>query len=619
VVNGLVVTDSSGRRYIFELQRVVEGKVHKGRAIGFSIRNHQNIDMGSGVWRYQCHPFDFGIGGERYGGGRTYTDGNIDATNRGYITAPPKVNTLSFPNATGCTKIVEFAGNIFFLCGRYVYRVNSSYTVTQDRDLGAGVTGTDMVVFNNQLIVACGSPSYMQARDTAGTWSVSSTVKADKLAVVNDRLWRTLSNQLFSCSTNPLSSASYIQSNNVGDTTYAVTALVEYGGIPWPIKENGAYQADTFEVFKNQTPQIAGWPNPINGRASFAAKGSLYMPTIGGLLEISRGTSRYVGPEITNKPVSGLITYAGLEWQGNIWLACKDNSGNSPYFVKMIEDKTGATQRRWIYHQMGYFGTPSSTPRCMGISTLPTNPTIFVGMETGTTVYYIKLGRGGGNDVSDSNYQYQNTFFIRTGLFQPVEDSSIESIFHGVDIVSSLGALDGLAVKVFTDTGEEVDLATDYEYVGEYIVRGTRPSQLTRLYAPPGTSGKLFELYIYGESDPNNVGNTRPEIREIYAFGFARPKRFELAEISVIASSYALVNGMRNALSFEETIALWLKWAEESEVLTVENPMFGYTGTFNAIVTNLQVIPNSETYLPNGVKLEATINVELARIEYGRQ
>ncbi len=614
----LEITDSNGNEYLFEVVRASANA--DSRSVGIKITNEFATENSNQMlrWKYQLHPFDFGLAGGRDILPRSYIDANADVSNGQYIAPPPKIYTLSMPLGNGCTRIVEYNGEIFFLCGQYVYRCNSSYAVTLDRDLGAGVTGTDMVVFNNKLVVACGSSGYMQERDASGAWTTSTDTSADKLAVVNERLWRSYGNQLWSCSTGPLVAANYIQSNNVGDTTYKVNALVEYGGVVWPIKENGAYQADVAEVFKNQTPQMAQWPNAHNGRGTFVAKGSLFVPSINGLIEVNRGISRFVGPERANRPVSNMLTYGGIEWQGYLLLACMDNSGKGAYTVKMMPDETGMSGRQWIYHQLCYLNSGTAVPASITVSTIPTNPTVFVGMTSGTTVYYFTLGRGGGKDINDPNYTYQNTWYLETGSFQPVDDRSVVSIFHGMDIVSSLGSNDGLAVRVTNDLGDSVVLQTDHEYIGETIVRNTYPMARTRLYAPPGFTGRQFSVMIFGDSATSNAGPVHPKVYEAWAFGYLRPEVIEQYEIAIQAADFSRTGGIMTGIGFKDTIELFLKWKEEAEVLTLESPFLMHNKPVRCIVTNIQVLSASETYMPYGVRESGVLMVEFARLSYAR-
>lgn len=614
-MNGLKVTVEGGETYYFEVLSTHNNPEVRG--IGLTIENNQGERVGTNLWRYQLHPFDYGLASDRISTARAYNDANADASYYQFFTAPPRVYTLTLPNATGCTNIVDFAGETFFLCGRYVYRVSPTYTVTQDRDLGAGVTGTDMVVFNNELIVACGTSGYIQKRSAGGTWTVSTDVQADKLAVVNDRLWRSLSNNLFSCSTAPQNASSYIQSNNVGDTTYKINALLEYGGIPWPIKENGAYQADVSEIFKNQTPQIAKWPNSQNGRGSFVAKGSLFVPTINGLLEVNRGVSRFVGPETADRGVSGLITYAGLEWQGIIYLVCMDASNYGAYIVKMIANENKNIDRLFIYHQFCQLGSGAAVPACIGMTTLPTNPTMYIGMTTGTTVYYITLGRGAGRDIDDPNYKYQSTFYLKTGRFQPVNDLSVESIFHGVDVVTSLGHGDRLSVAVSADNGPFIDMATSMEVAGVTALSATAPLMKTRLYAPRGLAGKTFDVLLYGASDINNAGTVRPEIYEVWAFGFARPIHHDVIEVALKVSSTAKVSGVSTGISFNEAVQLWRDWIDSVTLLTINAPFLSWIPSGRYIAVDMQITPIAEKMGIPEPRQYVNLSVRLVRVNYG--
>lgn len=238
-------------------------------------------------------------------------------------------------------------------------------------------------------------------------------------------------------------------------------------------------------------------------------------------------------------------------------------------------------------------------------------------METGTTIYYIKLGRGAGRDIDDSNYEYQPTFYLQTGRFQPIQDLSIESLFHGVDVVTSLGDEDRLSVAVSADGGAFIDLATDMEHAGVTELSSTRPLTKTRLYAPRGLFGKTFDILLYGKSASSNSGTLRPEVYEVWAFGFARPIHHNIIEVALKVSSKSRVSGMATGLSFHEAMQLWRSWIDGLEILTVESPFISWIPTGRFIAVDMQVLPVAEKPGPVAPMQFVNLSVKLVQVQYG--
>ena len=150
--------------------------------------------------------------------------------------------------------------------------VDRSGVTTVDKDFGSGNAGVTMAVFNNQLIVGMGESVKIWQRDTSAVWTqATDSTFAIALGVVGNKLWRAESiNKLSNCITAPQTLASWTPASPnqyaVGDTTYGVHTIIDYGGVPWVLKDDGAYAPDTNSQFFNQAPQMANWPHSDNGK-----------------------------------------------------------------------------------------------------------------------------------------------------------------------------------------------------------------------------------------------------------------------------------------------------------------------------------------------------------------
>ena len=302
------------------------------------------------------------------------------------------------------------------------------------------VTSNTATTFTGASWSGGGNPGNGNAWSVAGTWTqASDATYAIALGVVGSYLWRAHdTNQVDNCSTTPLTLANWLPADpneyTVGDSTYAVNRILDYGGIAWVFKGDGVYAPDPQSRFKNQAPQLARTPHADNGKGAFVAQGSLWAPSSSGLFQIRTGRSRKRGPELTFRPNYRFWVRGGVEYGDYIYLLVTDESATGSTFIcKMTPDSGGITGRDYIYQEWARLdGT--SKGYFIGITTAGTNPELVAGYGA-TGVRYIKLGRGGGRDVDDPNYHFDTFLSLETGEMMPGSDLSELSTLVGVDIL----------------------------------------------------------------------------------------------------------------------------------------------------------------------------------------
>ena len=141
--------------------------------------------------------------------------------------------------------------------------------LTVNAYIGATVTcnSKTMVVTSNTATVFTGAswsggsnPGNGNAWSIAGTWTqASDATYAIALGTVGARLWRAeTTNRVSSCTTAPRTLTSWTPAGSsaysVGDSTYAINTIIDYGGVAWVGKADGMYSPDPASRFSNQTP-----------------------------------------------------------------------------------------------------------------------------------------------------------------------------------------------------------------------------------------------------------------------------------------------------------------------------------------------------------------------------
>lgn len=513
-VSGIRVIDESSNKWDFPLMPTDKG------GVGFVIEPRP-WEPGDPLrrWRIPIHPFIGGLNVDRLHGGGTYAKANADATYPGQLLFPPKVYSLTMANGDTPVKAIEFNSKVFYIGGRYAYYLDpTTNTLTEDKDFGSGKSAVDAAVFNGELIVAMGESEKIHKRTTGGSWSqASDNTYAIALGVVGQYLWRAEStNKLSNCSSTPLTLANWTPASpnqySVGDSTYAVNRIIDYGGIPWALKGDGAYAPDPQSRFKNQAPQLARTPHTDNGKGAFVAQGSLWVPSSSGLLQIRTGRSKKRGPELTFRPDFRFWVRGGVEFGDFIYLLVTDEASSGTTFIcKMAADVHGETVGHdYIYQEWARLdGT--SKGYAIAVTTAGTNPELTCTYGT-TGVRYIKLGRGGGRDADDPNYAYGVSLSLETGAMQPGSDLAELSTLVGVDTLLDFSRTnDSLTVAYRWDpkTGAEsyTNLLDEAESGGgTAAITATGWSKASR-YASANNTGRFLEVKFTGAAAMGGTAN----------------------------------------------------------------------------------------------------------------
>jgi len=477
-----------------------------------------------------------------------------------------KSNKIGF---SSISKFVNFNSKTYTFNNKSLVSVNSSYGQSVVKVFASAIS--DIAVFNNELFIGLGHSTKMWKMTTAEAFTeASDNTYAGKLAVVGKNLWRSTSNVLVSsCTTTPLTLSNWGTDYTAGDTTWAINILLEYDGVLWVGKENGFYTPDVNTDFWNQTPQLAQWPDSSNCKGSFVAKGYLWCPSLPGLLRISTGESLFFGPELSNRPSFRFHIHGGVEWSNSIFLAAVDHEATSQScIIKMVlkEDSDG-----YIYYEWLRSGATTDI-HCIGITPYTTNPSLLMGQSA--TVKYVKLGRGGGRDIDDSNYGYGLAWEIETGSVRPTEDLSVVSGLIGLIVVTdqdSSETIDTVQYKI--EEGNYVNMLTDQESgSGAMPITNTSGYAAVTRYADKSTNqGQFFGFKLAGSLSDAHLGTDRPEIREMWAFGYVRTRYIDQIKVPIYAERNAIIgNGMRKGQTAGQTAAQLKRWMRDQTTLSFE-------------------------------------------------
>lgn len=591
-------------------------------------------------WRVNLHPVSAGLRTDRvklhispYSGlllnrpPQTYAKGPVDSSNDGLILFPPLLTKITLTNAVTPSKFVEFNSLMFIVAGRYMYYIDpTTNTATQDKDFGAGKAAVDAEVFNGELIVAMGASEKIWKRTTAGTWTqATDATYAIALGLVNSSLWRASEglNKVSSCTASPLTLASWLPASGsdytVGDSTYPVRVIRDYGGVPWMGKDDGMYSPDPNSVFHNQTPQLAENPNPSNTVGAFTAQGFLWIPSAAGLIRIKPGQAYIRGPEITERPDYRFWVRGGVEFGNWIYLLVDDEgAASNTAIIKMERDTLAISDNDYIYHE--YAQLPGTTKGfAIGVSSKGTNPEVFAAY--GNDVYYLKLGRGGGRDIDDANYTFGTSMTLESGMMMTGPDLSVVEVVQGVTTLlnySTAGASLNVDVRVDGAGNSWVPMLSTQEGGGTQPIQNTAQYQSVTRYAPPNTVGKLVELRLTGSATSSATGTTRPEIREVWIFGYSRPQVTDTITLGIAADGKSrLQSGIRNGLSAQQTQRLFRTWQQNAVVLLASIDGYDTGDPCRFLVTSVGDVEVQASIGPNNTtNTQKLIQVELMRIQF---
>jgi hypothetical protein len=597
--NGVRVIDDKGDEYEFPLAPTLDkkGMATGGRSYTIEARPYEEGDPKKS-WRVALHPWDGGLRQGRidvavsgYTGQffnktpRTYAKGNCDASYPGLLLFPPLQNALTLTNGNANPpKILEFDSLLFILCGRYMYTYDpATNTVAEDKDFGAAKTCVDAAVFNSELVVAMGETEKIWTRNTSDVWTqATNNTFAIALGVVDNKLWRAEStNKISSCTTAPRTLTSWTPASpnqyTCGESTFAVNTIIDYGGVPWIGKGDGMYAPDPQYRFKCQTPQIKRYPHTDNCKGAFVAQGYLWVPSAAGLIRVKPGESKPRGPELSGRPDYHWWARAGIEWGDSIYLACTDEADTEEScIVKMTRDEQGVSDNEYVYHEWRRIGSANNI-KAIAISTLGTNPKMVYG--NGNNARYIILGRGPTRMVDDANYSYGTSMSLETGPVVPTDDMTRVSTLLGVSTLLNYSDEDEFLSVQFRKDGEStyLDMADSYDEAGSVVkINKTDRYEVVRRYAPPNTQGQYFEFKLTA-TQAGAAGTTRPEIREMWAWGYSHPRLTDFVTIAMPTGRNVRMNGKVSGNTRSRALNLFRRWMNDGIELEVKLPDYEET------------------------------------------
>lgn len=617
-----VLTDLSNgvaKDYSFQIASNTDGSGQ------FSVDTRE-WEPGDGKVRFRIpiFPLDTGLFENKLANRRGYQSSNADASWKNTLLFPPKLTTITFNLGTGPTKMLQFNGAMYFICGRYVWKVNSSLVASQIKDFGVGKAATDMAIFNNEIVYAMGETEKLYTMATTDVFTqASDNTFAVNLWVSGKNLWRTESiNRISNALTAPRTLTSWAPTTDAnkykaGESTTTSTGGLDYGGTPYVPKPEGLFSADGLTNFTNQAPQMAQYTHADNGRGLFTAQGYIFCPTVQGLLRIRLGESMVKGPELTGRPGFRWWVRGGVEWGEAIYLLCTDESGVAETCViKMVRDVMGASQREYIYHEIARLGSVTKG-YAIGIFTTPTNPVLFVGH--GNDVKYIILGRGAGRMIDDSNYAYGTSMTLDTGEIAPSTDLSVVSTLVGVSVLCNLPTVgDQFTVSAAFDNDAYEEMLTSQESGGTGDITQTRGWEVPVRYARPGMEGQQLRIRIAGSTTASATGTTRPEIREAWAFGYMRPKVTDVITVGLIIDAQAKGGrGTRTGISRQDAMN-WLRQQKTSAVpLILKTEGYDTDETARFLITDVRFTTPAMVMGPGvGAHSKRLATVSLTRIDF---
>lgn len=640
----------------------------QGRA--FSLDTRDWVPRGDArMWKIPLFPFTGGMAASkiRQPDGRGYyaSVNNADCSHHGAVVGPPKLNSLTLTSAviTGwkAIPVKDSAGShILIISGRYVHKMNSSHTISTDKDFGASAPNHagDIVQYAGAVYVALwnsatapgGATSWLQMRDSSGTWTASADTRATAFCVSKDRLWRvdasatagTVVNNIYSIYTttaaNVKTNANWSNETNpyhVGDTSYQCTQLFDYGGIVCGVRPDGVFFPDPETKFINHCPQLFTQPDVNAGLGCWLAEGWLFVPSQHGLFMVRPNASFQVGPEMADVAGGAFRTRAGTYYQGVHYILVEDQANSTMVIMKMTPDDEGVTGRRYGFIFDPWVLNSSSLPGRWLLTYMgATNPEIvFGGGSAATRASYFRLGRGG-RDIDDPNYQYESSSRLTTGEFTPLLPGEhglarligIEVYAYMPSSSYSLSATYTKDPALLSDSGVGANLLTTQEGGGSATMTGSGAAErFTRYASPSDAAGSRFNIQVSIANQSSAAGTTRAEIREMYAFGVYVARKTDIITFRIPTSRDGLAGGFgsHNGLGPAQTEQKFRKWANAGTVLTGEVDGYEDAGSSQGARTKRFVIldvksvdafvqPSGDRH-PQATKV---IEVSMARVDY---
>ena len=483
-----------------------------------------------------------------------------------------KATTINI--STTYDRCVLFNSKAYFASttGRYLVQITDTPTATVAKDFGSGTVISFIKVFNNELIIGLGASNFIWSMTTTGVFTESLDVKGIAAGVVDNKFWIAHdTNQIQNCITGPLTLANYVPADPneylVGDTTWAITEILDYGSVPFAFKPNGVFAPDVKAEFHNQAPQMALMPSGYN-IWPFIAQGAIFQPTVSGLLRITPGESLFVGPEKSERPDYRFRLYHGCEWGEAIYVVGHTITGSDYSAVfKMVRDKYGITNNPYLYYEHLRLGD-TNVPVCIMVLPSETMPLMIIGK--GNVLQYFELGRGGGRYIDDPNYSFNLSWELESGDFIPYGNMATKSVFVGVKVLLDHDSSESLTLSYDANhTGSYTSLLDTQEGGGSAAITATGGYASITRYAAANVTCQQLAIKLTGTLSDAHSGTDRPEVREIWAFGYHIPDSTHLIQIGIRAESSAQVFGMHQGMSEGDIFRIFSDWANEGTILTL--------------------------------------------------
>lgn len=615
-------------------------------------------------WRTALHPWKGGLGPNRirptvtFGGdlanrpSMIYTKANADASQASYLAPPALARHLDVPSEitysmfntteeleysvrpygtvtymgavnTGVKfylAVRNFNGRSYLAGGQHLYSVNSNYELNEVKDFGVGKTVTDMVAFNNELVIAMGESEQIWTMSPAEEFTQSTEgVFAEHLGKEGFRLWRSIGHLLSNCIEDPLTLTSWVPTSGseykCGDSTYNVTGLIEAYGVIAAFKPDGVYFPNQETEFLNQTPQLSVYPHQDNGRGAFIAWGFLFVPSIVGLIRVDLGESFVVGPELSQRPDFRFKITAGIEWNRSVYLLCSDTVGESETFIcKMMRGEPEVEDATYIYHEWQRLGD-TEEGNVLTVYTGGTNPIML--STHGKHVHYTILGRGGGPDIEDPNYEFGPEMEIESGKMILNSDLGMEVDIEGVKLVGR--QVQGNSLRVSYDEDEKgffTEMLSSHDGSGIAPIHDHGRFAAIR-YARPNTVCNIVNIKISGELLPGTLSADRTEIDEAWLFGAAHPETVDILTIGVFTDRGTRVRGLQQGRDSEQTIDLFKELYETKKVFEAVLPGYNSEGSFRARIVDLEESNVAMQWSGRSQITSSVLKVVLRRTDFG--
>jgi len=188
----------------------------------------------------------------------------------------------------------------------------------------------------------------------------------------------------------------------------------------------------------------------------------------------------------------------------------------------------------------------------------------------------------------------------------------------GIDAVLDVDASETVTLSYeVNDGGSFTNLLDTQEGGGTAGITNTGGYAKARRYAAPNTEGQFFQIKVAVTLNASK-GSDRPEIRELWAFGYSHPDHTDVIELDIHASEDAeTFDGLGQGRSAGEIERLWRLWQNDGTVITAEivdyeesrTTRFKVVGV-NSTTTELEEGPGANT------RRNAVCKVQLMRLDY---